>query len=419
MKSASPSRPHAEPAVVSAAGLPPSGHRRRFIRLAGGGTLAAALPLSGCGLGRIPDAAVAAWQGPAAGSGIRLSSLAWGILAPNPHNRQPWFARLESDDTLGISIDTERLLPETDPFGRQILIGTGAMIALTELAAAMRGFRVQTVLFPDGEFGERLDERPVARLRFLQGTASPAALDRRLFEAAPRRHTYRGDYLPARAPAEAFVADLKAENESMAARGLAGGIVGRPAGGPFAELDGIAREAWKIELSTAPTMLESMRLLRIGSGEIERYRDGISITDPMIVTLARLGMVDRESAPAPDSSIVRGQIDEFNAALDSTPAYYWLVSDANDRRSQVASGAAYLRAQLLAASHGLVMQPVSQALQEYPQVAGPYRRVQAALRQASGRAQATGQMLCRLGYPADPAGPAPAPRRGLQAHLRA
>jgi len=59
------------------------------------------------------------------------------------------------------------------------------------------------------------------------------------------------------------------------------------------------------------------------------------------------------------------------------------------------------------------MQPLSQALQEYPEQAGPYAEIHALL-QAPPHVR-TVQMWTRLGY-----GPPvePAPRRGLQAHLR-
>ena len=71
-----------------------------------------------------------------------------------------------------------------------------------------------------------------------------------------------------------------------------------------------------------------------------------------------------------------------------------------------------MRAQLAATAHGLAMQPLSQALQEYPEQAGPYAQIHALLGAAAP--QQTVQMWARLGY-----GPAigPAPRRGVAAHL--
>ena len=402
------------PATVS----PQPTTRRRFIRLAGGGVVAAALPLGGCSaLGGMPDEAVAAWRGPAAETELRRWALSWAILAPNPHNRQPWLVRLEGDDAMVLSLDAERLLPETDPFGRQILIGTGAFLGLLELAARQRGMDLQVTSFPTGEFGGTLDDRPVARVRFVAGRPTTAA-ERELFAQVPHRHTYREAYAADRQPDGSFEDFLRAEAR-QAQNGLASGLVNRVAHEDLhARLSGIAREAWRIELTTPNTMLESMRLLRIGSDEIARHRDGISLTSPMMVMLDTLGMVDREQAPAPDSFAVTGQIQDFDRNLATTPAFYWLVSETNDRASQLASGRAYLRAQLAATARGLVMHPLSQALQEYPEVAGQYGRIHEALRAHTSNARATVQMFCRIGYPAAGMEAAtPAPRRGLNAHL--
>ena len=48
------------------------------------------------------------------------------------------------------------------------------------------------------------------------------------------------------------------------------------------------------------------------------------------------------------------------------------MTEGNDRKTQVNAGRAYVRAQLAATAHGLAMQPLSQALQEYPEQAAPY-----------------------------------------------
>lgn len=58
------------------------------------------------------------------------------------------------------------------------------------------------------------------------------------------------------------------------------------------------------------------------------------------------------------------------------------------------------------------MQPISQALQEYPEVAVPYREIHALVGAPAPRF--TVQMWARLGY-----APMiqPSPRRGLDAHI--
>jgi hypothetical protein len=174
----------------------------------------------------------------------------------------------------------------------------------------------------------------------------------------------------------------------------------------------IAKEAWRIELVTPRTILESYRVLRIGPREIAQHRDGLAINTPTVRVLTALGLFDRSKAPGPGDAAVTSQIEDFNARIDGTPSFFWLVTEGNDRKTQVNAGRAYVRAQLAATAHGLAMQPLSQALQEYPEQAAPYRAIHALLDAPAPRF--TVQMWARLGY-APAVGPAP--RRGLDAHI--
>jgi hypothetical protein len=174
----------------------------------------------------------------------------------------------------------------------------------------------------------------------------------------------------------------------------------------------IASEAWRIELVTPRTIMESYKVLRVGPREIAQHRDGLSINTPMARAFAALGLFDRSKAPGPQDMATTGQIKDFNAKIAATPAFFWLVTQGNDRKTQVNAGRAYARAQLAATAQGLSMQPLSQALQEYPEQARPYAQIHALLQAPPPRY--TVQMWSRLGY-APPVGPAP--RRGVDAHI--
>ena len=68
--------------------------RRSFIRLVGGGAvLAATVTLSGCS-SEVPEAAIRPWRSPDSETDMRRFMLAHALLAPNPHNLQPWIADL-------------------------------------------------------------------------------------------------------------------------------------------------------------------------------------------------------------------------------------------------------------------------------------------------------------------------------------
>lgn len=382
-------------------------NRRSFLRIAGGGviTAATASTVAGCS-SALPDAAIAAWRGPGDEPDVRRWILAHAILAPHSHNLQSWLVDLSVPDQITLRIDRTRLLPETDPFSRQMLMSQGTFLELLDQAAREKGLRAEIALFPEGVFGPTtLDDRPTARIRLVPD----AAVAREpLFAQVFRRHTNREAYAP-RVPAPDA---LQAIAAGTAAYPMRAGFVTSADTSAIGHHRRIAKEAWRIELTTPRTVLESFKVLRVGSREIAEHRDGISLNDPMVRLLVATGLFDRSVAPAPDDSATTGQLDEFNAKIDSTPAFYWLVSEGNDRITQVNAGRAWVRAQLAATAQGLAMQPISQALQEYPEMAAPYREIHERLGAPAPRY--TVQMWARLGE-----GPAvgPAPRRGVAAHV--
>jgi hypothetical protein len=250
------------------------------------------------------------------------------------------------------------------------------------------------------------DTRPTARIRLIKDSAVQGDP---LFAYIFKRHTNREAYGPTPPSAQAMERIRAATAGMPIAIGFA-----NPANG--AEMQAhrqIAKDAWKIEMTTARTLLESTKLMRVGPTEIAEHRDGISNNEPMLRVLVGLGMVDRNEAPEPDSYAVKGQIDDFNARIDATPGFYWMVTRDNERSTQLMAGRAYVRAQLAATAEGLSMQPLQQALQEYPEQKGPFE----AMRQQLGLTNPshTIQMWTRLGK-----GPSigPAPRRGVEAHVQ-
>jgi hypothetical protein len=180
----------------------------------------------------------------------------------------------------------------------------------------------------------------------------------------------------------------------------------------LAQQRAVAAEAWRIEMVTPRTIMESYKVLRVGPEEVARHRDGLTLLDPTVVWMSRLGLFDRSQAPGPHDFATTSQIKDFGKKLDSTPGFLWMVSAGNDRITQVNAGRAYVRVQLAGTAQGVVMQPLQQALQEYPEQAGPHAQIRRLLG-AADPAQ-TLQMWARVGF-APPA--AAAPRRGVDAHL--
>ncbi len=385
-------------------------NRRNILRLATGGVILAATAgaASQFQVFGVPDTAIAAWRDVPGITDIRRFVLAHALLAPNPHNMQPWIADLATPDAITLRLDPARLLPATDPFGRQILMGAGAFLELLAMAAAARGHKADISLFPDGTPGERLDARPFAHIRLLP---APSLAPDPLFAAIYTRRTDRSTYDPARPPNAEELTRLAAASAGLP---VCFGTSGPEAPARTEAIRSITRAAWKTELTTDPAIMESFYVLRIGSREIDQHRDGIAITSPMLVALTKTGLFDRSVPPAPDSQATTSQIADFDRITAATPAYLWLVTEGNTRPLQIDAGRADARINVAGVLAGLVMHPNQQALQEYPQVASHHHAIHTLL--DAPAPSFTVQMLARLGrLPPGTAIANPALRRGLAA----
>jgi hypothetical protein len=246
--------------------------------------------------------------------------------------------------------------------------------------------------------------RPVARITLFP---QPDLARDPLFAQVLARHTNRGAYDPAR-----WVPPIAVEALRQAAGpDVTVGFVGADQPALAEQHRALASQAWRTELATPRTVMESMHLLRVGSAEVRQHRDGIHLLDTFPVALDRLGMLDRNVPPSGCALDV--QLQEFDAKLASTPGLVWVSTTGNSRASQIAAGRAYVWAQLAATQQGLSFQPLSQALQEYPEQAEAYRAIHA-LTGATDQGH-TLQMWVRVGY-APPGSPSPC--RPLQALIR-
>jgi len=376
--------------------------RRGVLKLIGGGVVLAATAAGGfVALNQPSRAAREAWRTAGQETEYRRRFLSYALLAPNPHNRQPWLVELEGDDALTLYVDLERRLPATDPFDRQIIIGCGAFLELLRLAAAEEGYDAQITPFPEGapDMAGRLDARPVARVTFVPGAASPDPL----FAHVLARHTNREIY-EARDVEPAKLAALVAAGSAF---GLQAGSCGNDQ--TAERLRDVTWRGFELETRTGYTMQESIDLMRFGPAEVARYRDGISMEGPFLALGTLVGAVSREALADPSSPAFQQGLDMYRPLAASARAFVWLVNDGAARDGEVAAGRVYMRLALEAAAQGLALHPWSQTLQEYPEMAALYREIHGLIG-AGGRVQ----MLVRAGY-ARPV--PPAPRRGLEAHL--
>lgn len=361
------------------------------ILIAGGGVWRAA---------RMPQTAFGPWQlDPNPPTDVRLDAFRHAILAPNPHNRQPWEIRLVGDDAAMITCDLGRRLPVTDPFDRQITIGFGTFLELARIAAAERGYAMEIEPFPEGEDPHALDRRPIARLRFTQ---DPAVARDPLFDQITRRRSNKEEY------------DLsKPVSQSDLAKVVGDGDTGTIDPEWIAALREQIVAGIDKEITTPKAYMESVNLMRISAAEVDANPDGISLNGPMFEIGKMLGLVDRAALADMDGAVFKQGLSGLRATYGSIPALFWIVTPGNSRVEQLEAGRRYVRANLRATALGLGMHPMSQCLQEYEEVAPMYARVHELLG-ATGKQRV--QMIARIGY-----GPAvgPAPRWPMETHLQA
>ncbi|WP_419909330.1 Acg family FMN-binding oxidoreductase [Hoeflea sp.] len=361
--------------------------RRKVLAIVGGGTIVAAGAATGLfAATRRPDRALAPWS--AAGEAIepRRHALSYAILAPNPHNRQPWLVELEGSDTVILHRDAERDLPETDPHARQLTIGLGCFLELMTIAAAQTGHGVDLDLYPEGENG------PVAAARFFEG----ASLDP-LFAHVLQRRSCKEPYSNEAVPADLIdqltpLADIRTDPKDVAA------------------LRELTWQAWETEAFTPRTMQESVDLMRFGKSEINANPDGIDLGGPFLEALMLAGMLSREAQSDPSSTGFKEGVKIYKEMLHATPAYAVLTTPGNERSDQIEAGRRWLRLNLTTTALGLSLHPVSQALQEFPEMKPHYDAVHKLLADTGH----TVQMLGRLGF--GPTVP-PSPRWPLETRI--
>lgn len=342
--------------------------RRNFLKILGGGVVLAAGGAGAFYGTRTPTKALAPWGAAGEYEEPRMAALSYAILAPNPHNRQPWLVDLSVADQVTIWRDKEKDLPETDPFDRQLTIGMGCFMEQMAIAASQTGHRVDFDLFPDGEDG------PVAVAQFTEGAAADP-----LFAQIPNRRSCKepfSDQVPPAAPELTALADVHTDPA----------LVSR--------LRKLTVDAWLVEATTYRTMKESTDLFRLGKAEIEANPDGLDFGGPFFETLILAGLMTREGALDPTNMEFAEGKKIYDQMLNATAAYAVIRTQGNTRVDQIAAGRRWLRLNLTTTKLGLALHPVSQALQEYPEMAAYYADAHAML-SLTGE---TVQMLGRLGY---------------------
>jgi len=232
----------------------------------------------------------------------------------------------------------------------------------------------------------------VARIEFVDGEATPDPL----FRQVMLRRSLKEPFDLQQPVTTATLAAL----ESVVDEAVQVGSTNDPQ--LIEDLRDLSWRAHYIETTTPRTMQESIDLMRIGKREINANPDGIDLGGAFLEGLSLIGQLDREQLADENSAAFQQGIDMYRAMMFSGMGYIWLGTSANRREDQLRAGANWLRVNLKATEVGLGIQPISQALQEYPEMTETFAEIHSKLGILLTNEEGPRlQMFGRLGYGPD------------------
>ncbi|WP_100486393.1 Acg family FMN-binding oxidoreductase [Sporolactobacillus pectinivorans] len=324
---------------------------------------------------------------------IRLS--AYGLLAANGHNMQPWKIKLDKNDPMVFYLyaDSSRMTKEVDPYSRQLMVTQGTFLDYVAVAGRSTGYPVRISLFPKGKYDETnlvksMNTKPVAKITLEKAAPQFSPLLSTLYLP----DTNRDPYKPAKLT-EKQITQLEQLSKDPA---LSVKLYQDKAN--VSRLGDYAMQGAVIEAGVTRVMQESDRIFRANEYQKNKYRYGYSFegqgtSGPMMYLME--GLITLFPSMNNDQAASDLFIKSTQTSVDHTPAYAMILSKDNSRESQVKSGMLYSRLTLVAHTLGLAVQPLSQVLEEYPEMKGPYTGI----RRDYAANGSTIQMLVRIGQP--------------------
>lgn len=324
----------------------------------------------------------------------RVSLAAAGLLAASNHNMQPWKIKLDNTDPMVFYLyaDSTRRTEDVDPYSRQMMISQGTFLEYVAVAGEKTGWHTDITLFPDGDYDESnladsMDLKPVAKITLSKTQPQDDKLYSAMFLPDTNREAYKQDKLTAER--------VNALTSLSAQDGLCVKVYQDTA--DLNKIGGFAIESATIEAGVTRVMDESNAIFRPNEYLKDKYRYGYSVEgqgSSGFMKNIMQGLVTIFPTLNTGKAASENFINYTRASVDNTPAYAMIVTDSNSRIAQVESGMLYSRLVLTGHELGLAMQPLSQALEEYPEMKAPYD----GLKQAYAPDD-TIQMLFRVGKP--------------------
>ena len=356
--------------------------RRSFLAASSAGGLSL-IALNGCNVFPAESGSpYAPWDFPEHGAAPELIAVGAAILAANPHNSQPWLFDIRADG-IDVYADLAKSLGAMDPLHREMYIGLGCAIENLAIAADAQGLAPRVALMPSGD-----DDTHVAAITFASGPATQTEL----FDAIPRRHTNRGEYLDTPAPPElepalqALLSDDAVQLTFFA--------------------DGPMRSEFRRQTIRATRRIVGDREMNDAShhwyrhthDDIVEHRDGLTLDTTGVNDFTRfMGKV----FPAPSAESAGNYWVSSTEGRHTTGFGFGILTTPNrdSREEQLRCGREYQRIALWAQLQGLCMQPLNQMAerQDREEELGLDPEFTTVLGELLGTDELGAQMLFRIG----------------------
>lgn len=325
----------------------------------------------------------------------RIQLISNGILAANSHNMQPWKIKLDDKNPMIFYLyaDDNKLTKEVDPFARQTMISQGTFLTYVKVCGEKHGYATYIELFPNGEYDEEnlaksMREKPVARITLNKTKTENNNLYDHMFLSDTNRDAYK---------------DIKLnDNEINLLKSIGEG--GSCQIKIYQDKDNVeklgeyALQGAKIEAAIPRVSKETSKIFRKNEYEKNKIPIGFSL-DGQGVTGTKKEVMQALITIIPSLNNEKSSGESFikstKNSIDHTQTYVMMITKGNSRKEQVISGMYYSELILKAHSFGIVMQPVSQVLEEYPEMKEAYNKIHSEYVEKGNIIQ----MLMRVGKP--------------------
>lgn len=325
----------------------------------------------------------------------RVQLTAYGLLAANNHNMQPWKIKLDKADNMVFYLyaDSSRITSKVDPIFRQMMITQGTFLEYVRITGEKNGWNTLISLFPDGAYDESdiidsMDKKPVAKITLSKIQPSENPLYDSIFIADTNREAYK---------AEQLTSEQISSLEELSSRSNLF-IKLYTDKSDLIRIGEFAIQSATIEAGVERVMEESNTIFRANEYRKNKYRYGYSVEGQGTTGFKKnllQGLLTIFPALNSGKGASQNFINYTKTSVDNTPAYAMIISAGNSRVDQIESGMLYSRLVLTGHTLGLAMQPLSQALEEYSEMKPLYDK----LKQTYAPQNGTVQMLFRVGRP--------------------